>query len=521
MRNWRSFYEILKYPLEVLFAGVILCGLGNLVTNPLFGLSDIITNTYARAGAEMLNRIGQFLIVNFPLLFLIRLSARRGGSANSIISSAAGYVAYLTATMFFTDTSLPSTSYSSILGLSISRSTVSYLANTSHYPLQTGIFGALITAAISIWSFNRTRRRNEYGFFSFLSKESACTIRTIFCCTLAGTAVAFGWPFLLKFIQRVVRFISVDTTNPINLALYGIMDRLLGTLHLGTLIRQPFWYSTNGGSWVNVAGISVAGDVNIWTAQLSANALTGMAGRFFTPYYVLNIFAVPAMIWSMFFLNTDAMERRRTWLLFLLGTLASWLSGTMLPLELMLVLLCPLLYMFHLLYTGVLYGLFQALHVYLGYYSTDTLTMSALPGTLGEFISYLRYPNLTRSLLIAAAVGAVSMVIYFFATRIYFKYLSVDLFRTGEKELYVNTTIKAIGGIENVKMVQSSISSLTVSVYDPNRMDLSRLRNIGSCRVYETRAGYTICFGAPSTMVRIAIEQAMRDSIRDVNNMQQ
>lgn len=519
MRNWRSFYEVLKYPLEVLLIGVIMVGIGNLVTNPVFGISDVVTNTYVKAAVEMFSRIGQFIIVNFPLLFLIRISARRGGSGIAIISSVAGYVSYLVATMFFADTSLASTSYSSILGLSISRSTVSYLANAPHYPLQTGLIGALIAAVISIWSFNRTRRRNEYGIFSFISREAACLIRTVFYCVLAGIAAALAWPYFLKFIQRIIRFISVDTTNPINLALYGIMERLLGTVHLGTLIRQPFWYTAAGGSWVNMAGLSVAGDVNIWTAQLSANALTGMAGRFFTPYYVLNIFAVPGMIWSMYLMNTDLMERRRTRFLFVIGTAVSLASGSLLPLELMMVLLCPLLYMFHLLYTGVLYGLFQTMHVYLGYYSADTLTMSAMPGTLGEFISYLRYPSLTKALIAVAAVGAVSTVVYFLAARVYFKYLALDLFRTGEKELYVNTTIKAVGGIENIKMINSSIQSVTIGVYDPNRMDLNRLRNIGTYRVYETRAGYTICYGAPSSMVRIAIEQAMRDSIRDVNNL--
>nr|MCR4951382.1 hypothetical protein [Solobacterium sp.] len=68
-----------------------------------------------------------------------------------------------------------------------------------------------------------------------------------------------------------------------------------------------------------------------------------------------------------------------------------------------------------------------------------------------------------------------------------------------------------------IRMVHSSITALTISVYDPTVMDLSLLKRLGSHRVYETRAGYSICFGAASTMIRIGIQNAMKESIRAVN----
>jgi len=273
----------------------------------------------------------------------------------------------------------------------------------------------------------------------------------------------------------------------------------------------------NGGTWVNMAGASISGDVNIWTSQVTANAVRGYTGRFFTPYYILNIFAVPGMIWAMFSLYTDAMERRRMWVLCLIATIVSLLCGTLLPLELMLALLCPLLLMFHLMYTGVMFGIMHVMHAYLGYYSTDTTTIMAFPGTLPELIKYLQYPSMRQTIIIVAAAGAISFVIYFLVTRLYFRRLAVDLFDTGTKERMVRETIKAVGGIENVKMTQSSISALTISVYDPNKMNIDRLRKIGTYRVFETRVGYTICFGAASTMIRIGINDAMRESIRTVN----
>jgi hypothetical protein len=40
---------------------------------------------------------------------------------------------------------------------------------------------------------------------------------------------------------------------------------------------------------------------------------------------------------------------------------------------------------------------------------------------------------------------------------------------------------------------------------------------MGAFRIYESRAGYVICFGASSTMIRMGITSAMRDAIRSVN----
>lgn len=518
MRNWHSFFEILKFPLEVIFFAVIIAGIGNLLTSPAVGIVNLITSDYILLAAEIMQRAGQFMIVNFPLLFLIRLSARRGGSATTLVSAVAGYGAFLVATMFFANPSLPATAFSSILGISISKSNLAYLSGSTHYPLQTGVIGALIVAFITVWSFNRSRNRNEYGFFSFISKECSVTIRTVFFSILAGAGVAYVWPYIFMGIQKIVSFITVDTTNPVNLTLFGICDRLFSTLGLSTLIRQPFWYSANGGSWVNMAGASISGDVTIWTSQVAANAISGYSGRFFTPYYVLNIFAVPGMIWALYSLNTDAMERRKKRTLCILATIVSLVSGTLLPLELMLLILCPLLFMFHLLYTGILFGVLQTLHAYLGYYSNDTLTIMAMPGTLPEMLSYIQQPALTRALKIVAIAGVISMIVYFFVTRIYFRRMALDLLDTGAKERLVKGTIKAVGGVENIKMIQSSASAMTISLYDPGKLSMERLRLLGSYRVYETRAGYTICFGAASTMIRIGINDAMRESIRSINN---
>ena len=63
--------------------------------------------------------------------------------------------------------------------------------------------------------------------------------------------------------------------------------------------------------WTNIAGATVVGDANVWTAQLGAGTLISGAGRLFAPYYVMNIFAIPAMIWGMYSIGTSKEQRAK------------------------------------------------------------------------------------------------------------------------------------------------------------------------------------------------------------------
>lgn len=515
MKNWHAFFEILRFPLEILLIAVMIAGIGNLMVNPVFGFGVLTDNSYVEMIGNVLIKTGQFVIVNFPLLFLLRLVARRSGNTTTILSAGIGYVIFNAGTMLADDTNLPATAYSSILGLNMSVTRGGTLTETTRYPLQTGIFATIVVAFITLLVFERLKTKNEYGFFGFISRDAACLIITVFFSLLAGIGFAYIWPYVIQGIQQLVTFIASDTTNPVNLALYGICDRFFGSINLAAMIRQPFWYTSDGGSWISVAGASITGDVSIWHGQINAGILTGMSGRFITPYYILNLFAFPSLIWAMYSMYTNKIERRRIRMLCIIVTIASWFSGTMLPIELMLLLLCPLLFAIHLAYTGLLFGILQALHIYLGFNNGGTTTIAAMPGTLPEFLSYVSNPSLQQTLVWILLIGVITGAVYYFTTKFYFKYLAIDLFKTGDKDRAVDGTIQALGGIENIRMSESSVRVVTVSVYDPGKVDIQQLRRLGSYRVYETKFGYNLCFGSASTMIRDGIEKERRNKVRD------
>ena len=355
---------------------LILCGIGNLIVNPSYGICTFVSHDVLKMTGQIIQRAGTFLISNFPLVFLINAVIKKGSSGITVISALFGYVSFLVTTMVLAPSNLTTNAYSSIFGLSFTTN-YAFSSSVTKYPLQTGFVSVLIVTFITLFMFGVSKKKNEYGFFSFISKEMFCVIGTVVLSVLCGAAVSFLWPMFISFIQRIVNFIATDTTNPVNMALYGIMDRIMNMLNLSALIRQPFWYTIQGGSWMSLTGASVTGDVNIWTSQIASSSVTSISGRFITPYYVLNIFAVPGMLLALYSLCTEPVTKHRYTGALIAGTLVSLLCGTLLPLEMMLLLLCPVLLLMHLGLTGILFAVLQSLHIYLGYNCSSTLILSS------------------------------------------------------------------------------------------------------------------------------------------------
>jgi PTS system maltose and glucose-specific IIC component len=512
MKKWRSLYEIAKMPIEVLFLAFVLEAIGSFATNPYYGFTDALNNDMVTAFFEMLVRTGRFLVVNFPLLFLIRFATRKKGASTTLLASFAGYAAFLVTTIFFTREGLPDSAYSSILGISHSASAVTWLSGDTHYPLQTGILAVVIVASLARLAYNITHRKRSAVRFFRMNDDAAAVTRTVVFCFIAGFLTALFWPFVIDLISSLISRISIDTTNSMHLVLYGILDRGLGILGLGNLIRQPFWFSGNGGSWTSIAGTAATGDVSIWSAEMAQGSITASTGRFITPYYVINIFAVPAMVIALWSLETDPKQKRRKLAVMIAAAAISLLGGTLLPLEMVLLFLSPLLFVFHLLYTGMLYGALNSMKAWLGFRTGQTATLAALPGTLPEYLSYLWTPSLRVTMIKVLGVGIVSALIYFFVTRFYFHHMAMNLFQPDEDKETARLLYRALGGFENVESMDSDMDSFRVRLYEPLKADRDRLRSLGAWRLEIEGNEVRLFFGAESGMLHRAMKKQIRQS---------
>jgi len=302
-----SYFQILKFPLIVIAFACFLCGVSNIILHPAYGLVTIIANDGVFLVGELLGIIARTILMYAPLLILLRLLTQKKNSSVTVGAGIIGYFAFHIATMFVPAPVLPSYAYNALFNIGIASSSVSYLSGSANYPLLTGMVGTIIVTMLTYIAC-RTGSHHGIGQASLL-KQTDALLKTVIYCILAGAVFGVIWPYFILFIVRLVNYISSDLGSPFNMILYGITDRFLQLFHLNALIRQPLWYSSSGGVWTNIAGATVVGDANVWTAQLGAGTLTSGAGRLFAPYYVMNIFAIPAMIWGMYSIGTSKAQR--------------------------------------------------------------------------------------------------------------------------------------------------------------------------------------------------------------------
>ena len=76
--------------------------------------------------------------------------------------------------------------------------------------------------------------------------------------------------------------------------------------------------------------------------------------------------------------------------------------------------------------------------------------------------------------------------------------------------------ILAVGGLENIKRINSSLFRLTIQVQDPSLINFEQFQRLGASKVFEVRAGYAIQFGAGSTIVNNQVTRRMKEAKRVV-----
>ena len=515
MRRWYSLLEIFQFPLKLLLIALAMISISSIFLNSNVSIFWSTSNTTVLLIANLMRSIGNFIVVYFPFFVLVKMLSRKGAQGIQIEVGLIGYFIFLMTTMYFSVQDLSANAYSSSFGLSLQTTRIAGLSGNIQYPLQMGLLGALAVGFLSRFIYQRSRSKAPYGIFAFVDKDSYAVILILCGSFLLGLLFSWLWPLGIRLLYQAFDFIASDINNPMNLFVYGILDRLLSVFNLGGLIRNSFWFSELGGSWIDIAGASYSGDVNIWMAQISRSIFPMGYGRFITPYYILNLFAIPGMLSALYTLFTDKIERKRIQLFFLVALVLSLLSGTLLPLEIFLLITAPLLFVAHILITGCLFGVCQAMNISLGF-SFSGNTMAAMPGNLFDLLFYIRNPSAYSTVMGIIGVGVVIFVLYFLMTEFYYLVLAVDLFNTGMTKKKVEGFVLAIGGLDNIKRINSSIFRLTVQVQDPNLINFEHFRRLGANKVLEVKAGYAIQFGSGSTIIKNEVNKRIKENKRKI-----
>ena len=505
MRRWNSFIELIYFPLEVIYISTIILGITGLVLGQSFQVYFSINQPIILSIIDMFRYLSSMIVHYFPLIFLLRAVYRRSEDGMSVVAALLAYISFHVGIMFFTPTNLPTEVYTPVLGIQASASLLATKNSGVLTPFHTGLIGALIVLYITRSSVRSLKKRSPYSIFGFVDKNVSFVFRSIFLSLLAGIALTFIWPSVIQFFINIFTFLSKDLNNPINLFIYGIINRILSIFNFSHWMNQLFWFTNLGGSWVDPIGAVHTGDVGMWTAQLARGISGFTSGKLITPYYILNIFAVPAFILAAFQTYTDKLVHRRLTPFVIFAVIASVVFGTLLPIEIFLVFTAPLLFTFHLFFTAILYAVLPMLDVTLGYSFTGS-GIVATPGSLFDLLVLLRNPVYQKSLVILLFIGLMTYLLYYAVTSYYYRRGAISIINPNEKDLVIKELLDSIGGIENIRLANASLSKIIIQVYNRDLVDFSKIHHRAN-KIVDTRAGFAISYGASSYMIYSVLKQ--------------
>ncbi len=506
MKKMMNLYESCKTPIRVAYFGFILVAIGFLIQNESVNVFYTFRSNIILFIAELFLKIGEFTIMNLPLIFMLNIVCKKANNAAPVVMALVGYFTFVVTTMLFSPQTLNATAYSTGFGIN----SVFNMPSGTRLPLETGMIGSFLVAFATRAAFIFSRHRGSYSLSNIFARDTSGLIYNFLFCFGLGIVVSYTFPYFYMYLQRGITFIASDLLDPMRIGLYSALDRVLSILGLGNTIRYPFWYTSVGGSFSNtVTGQSVLGDVNIWTYIKDSNASYVGAGRFITPFYIINMFIIPAYYLGTLFSMSDPADRNVLIVEFLFVILLSVIAGNPLPTELLMLMTSPALLCFYLVIVGICSGVLVNFEAFLGFSSRISNTVIAMPGSFADFIINIRNSSLIPSIRTILIVGLCAFVVMLVLTMFYYRFLAFDFVKTGKGEILVDDIIRVAGGPENIINAGSGLFKLNVYIRDPEKINYEKIQDIGIRKVVETRNGLTFELGTSCNAIARRINKKL------------
>lgn len=253
-------------------------------------------------------------------------------------------------------------------------------------------FGGIIAGIIAGHSYNRFHRVRLPDFLAFFGGKRLVPIMSGLFALLAAFIVGLVWPLLQQTVDSIGA--GLAALGPFGPFLYGLLNRGLTPLGLHQLLSSQIWFDfgaclqlsyeaagkvqqlcldptlvqtlTVGGPVPGVDGGVITGLATEITRGDLHRFFAGdpTAGVFMAGFYPVIIFGLPAGALAMTLAAPKGQRAKVGGLLFSLAFTAM-LTGITEPLEFLLLFMAPLLYVLHILLTGlalVVTNLFGVLH---------------------------------------------------------------------------------------------------------------------------------------------------------------
>lgn len=436
----QSLGRALMLPIAVLPVAGILLRLGQ---------SDVLN-------IKMIADAGGTIFDNLPLLFAIGVAVGFAKDNNGV-SALAGAIGYLILTAIMKDID-PA--------------------------LNMGVLSGILTGVVAGLLYNKYKDIKLPEYLAFFGGKRFVPIVTGLVCVVLGLVLGYVWQPVQHAIDAAGQWIT--TAGAFGVFVFGVLNRLLLVTGLHHIINSLAWFVF--GTFTPPGGAPVTGDLHRFFAG------DPTAGGFMAGFFPIMMFGLPAACLAMLH---EAPKERRALIggLLLSMALTSFLTGVTEPIEYSFMFLAPVLYAIHALLTGLSLAICQLLNIKLGF------TFSA--GAIDYVLNY----GLSTHGWWAIPLGLAYGVVYYFLFRFFIRKFNMatpgrepetaaddvaglDAAPAAAAVAGATTAapgatraaryIAALGGAENLAVVDACTTRLRLQVTDPARVSEAGLKAIGA-----------------------------------------
>lgn len=436
----------LMLPVATLPAAAILVGIGHWLPENW-------------AAAQFLQAGGNAILTNLALLFAVGLglgmSQDKDGSA-----ALAGVVAFIVPTYV-----LAPAQVSTLLGITTAKVDSAFAAISSN------VFIGIIAGLVAATMYNRFHEVKLPMAISFFSGKRLVPIMAALTMLVISLILLFVWPPIYQALVAFGKFIV--GLGAIGAGLYGFFNRLLIPTGLHQALNSVFWF--------NVAGINDIG--NFWASK----GTRGITGMYMAGFFPVMMFGLPAGAYAIY-RNARPERKKETASLMLAAGFASFFTGVTEPLEFSFMFVAWPLYVIHAVFTGLSLAFAAAMRWTAGF---------TFSGGLVDFILSLKVPIANQPLMLLVQ-GVVMAVIYYFGFDFAIKKFNLmtpgreavatdnaatvgvaigdddDKYSLAAKKIYA-----AIGGTDNIKVVDNCTTRLRLQLNDTAKIDQNAIKAAG------------------------------------------
>ncbi len=371
--------------------------------------------------------------------------------------------------------------------------TAAYQDVVSKTSINMGVFGGIIIGLIAGVLYNRfhsIKLPQVLGFFG--GKRFVPIVTSVAALVFAIIGVNIWGPIQ----DGINSFAGWATTSPLGPAFYAAGKRLLIPVGLHHMYYPAFLFQF--GQYVS-NGVTYFGD--------SARFFHGdpTAGFFMAAEYPILMFGLPGAAVAMIAAARKE-NRARVAGMMISAAFVAFLTGITEPIEFSFIFVAPILFVFHVLAAFSAGIVTSLLHIRLGY------TFSA------SFIDYLLGYKFAEHPILIWLVGLIYFALYFVVFYFSIKFFNFKTPGRGEDDEIdaaplnlkgserAAKILEAIGGKDNVEVLDACITRLRLTLKDPSLVNQSTLKALGAAGVLMAGNSVQAIFGTEAERIKDEIK---------------